>query len=89
MEYPVRCRIVDVTGEEVFPGLERRTPDESRPHIGKEGLAEWAEWADETVRITLDDGTVLRGSECWWEPITDSTPAQWGDLCSVPKGGAT
>ena len=66
-KYPVRCKIVDVTGEEVFPGIEGRTPDESKPHIGKMGVAEEA---GETVRITLDDGTIIWGSECWWEPIT-------------------
>jgi hypothetical protein len=68
-EYPVRCRIIDVTGREVLPGVEGKTPDESRPHIGKEGLAEEIEEAGEIVRITLDDGTVLWGSECWWTPI--------------------
>ena len=36
------------------------------PHIGKEGLAEEV---DENVRITLDDGTILWGYDCWWEAI--------------------
>lgn len=68
IEYPTRCRIIDVTGQEVFPGIEGRTPDESKPHIGKEGVAECSDdgW---TVRITLDDGTILFGCECWWEPL--------------------
>ena len=67
MKYPQRCQIVDVTGREM-PGtsLPIRTPDVSRPHIGKEGTAELL---GDSVRVTLDDGTVLRGSECWWEPL--------------------
>ena len=68
--YPTRCRIIDVTGVEVFPGIKGRTPDESKPHIGKEGLAEEARGG---VRITLDDSTILWGCECWWEPIEERT----------------
>lgn len=65
VKYPTRCRIVDVTGKEKF-GLPLRTPDESKSHIGKEGLAE--RYRSE-VRITLDDGTIIFGHECWWEPL--------------------
>ena len=65
MKYPVRCEILDVTGQEVFPGIEGRTPDESKPHIGKRGLAEEIGY---NVRITLDDGSILWGYECWWKP---------------------
>lgn len=68
MRYPVRCRIVDVTGQEVIYGIEGRTPEISKPHVGKEGLAEKLQ--DESVRITLDDGTILTGWDCWWEPLT-------------------
>jgi hypothetical protein len=67
MKYPTRCRIVDVEGEEVASGIIAKTPDISKPHIGKEGLAERI--SDLTVRIVLDDGTILMGYECWWEPI--------------------
>lgn len=66
MEYPVRCKIIDVVGVEVLPGIEGLTPEVSKPHIGKEGLAE--DTGDNT-RITLDDGTIIWGYECWWEPI--------------------
>ena len=66
IQYPTRCEIVDVTGVEVFPGLEGRTPDESKPHLGKEGLAEKV---GNMVRITLDDGSILQGCDCWWKPI--------------------
>ena len=66
IEYPTRCKILDLTGVEVFPGFTGRTPDESKPHVGKEGLAERV---GEGVRLTLDDGTILWGDECWWEPM--------------------
>jgi hypothetical protein len=66
MKYPTRCRIVDVSGNEVFPGLTANTPEISKPHIGKLGLAEKI---NDIVRITLDDGNLLYGYECWWEPI--------------------
>ncbi len=66
MKYPTRCRIVDVTGEEVLPGIIGNTPDVSKPHIGKEGLAERV---DRYIKITLDDGNILMGYECWWEPL--------------------
>ena len=66
IKYPTRCRIIDVTGQDVFPGQLGRTPDVSKPRVGREGLAERV---GEDVRITLDDGTILMGYECWWEPI--------------------
>lgn len=56
MKYPVRCRIVNPTGEPFVPGIVKNAPEESMPHIGKEGLAEEIEG---NVRITLDDGTIL------------------------------
>ena len=67
IKYPIRCRIVDVdgTGYKVGPYF-AATPDKSKPHIGKEGLAE--KTSDE-VKITLDDGSILYGHQCWWEPI--------------------
>ena len=67
INYPVRCRIVDFSVSEFKPGIKRRVPKASRPHINKEGLAEKIE--DGNVRITLDDGNILYGSECWWVPL--------------------
>ena len=67
IEYPTRCGIIDVTGIEVFPCVLGKTPDVSRPHIGKQGLAEKVDGS--SVKITLDDGTIIYGYECWWEPI--------------------
>lgn len=68
IKYPTRCKIIDVTGEEVFPGVEGNTPDVSKPHVGKEGLAEEH---PNGVKITLDDGSILMGYECWWTPIKE------------------
>ncbi|OEU68428.1 MAG: hypothetical protein BBJ57_02365 [Desulfobacterales bacterium PC51MH44] len=66
MKYPVRCEIIDVTGIEVFPGVQGNTPDESKPFIGEQGLAERIGW---DVRITLDNGEIIFGYDCWWKPI--------------------
>ncbi len=70
MKYPTRCRILDVVGQ-IWRGIPMRTPEESQPYIGKEGTAELLD--ELTVRITLDDGAVLYGYECWWEPIEQSS----------------
>lgn len=66
IQYPTRARIIDVTGKTLH-GVGIRTPDVSTPHIGKLGTAEKVD--DLNVRITLDDGAVLMGYECWWEPV--------------------
>ena len=63
--YPTRCRIIDVTGQRMGP-YELNTPEISKAHIGKEGLAEKV---DGVVRITLDDDNLLYGHICWWTPI--------------------
>jgi hypothetical protein len=63
MKYPKRAKIVDISGMEVLPNVIGNTPKISKPHIGKEGLAELV---DDNIRITLDDGNVLWGYECWW-----------------------
>lgn len=62
IKYPTRCQIVDV-GNVSW----RRTPERSKPHIGKFGIAE--EINDSLIKITLDDGNILWGNECWWIPI--------------------
>ena len=71
IQYPTRCRIIDVTGVKQRFGKKEytlNTPDKSKPHIDKEGLAEKVDSLN--VKITLDDGTVLMGYECWWIPIS-------------------
>lgn len=60
---PCRCKIIDPDGMSLGTGLIARTPVESQPHVGKKGFAEKVK---DRVRITLDDGTILWGSECWW-----------------------
>lgn len=80
MNYPVRCRIIDVTGQEVFPGIIGKTPNESKPHVGKKGLAELIDGA---VRITLDDGNVVYGYECWWESLEDKPKKHIQNLCPL------
>lgn len=70
--YPVRCRIVDAAGQTVMHGpfglgIVADTPEKSKPHIDREGTA-YRE-GPLAVRIELEDGSVLMGSECWWEPI--------------------
>lgn len=66
MKYPIRCQIVNADGD-TFLGFPTASPKVSIPHIGKRGLAEKID--DYTVRITLDDGNVIYGYECWWKPI--------------------
>ena len=67
IKYPTRCEIIDVTGIEVLPGVEGNTPDESKPFIGQSGLAERT--PDGDIKITLDNGGVIFGHDCWWKPI--------------------
>lgn len=69
IKYPTRCRIVDVNGQ-TFHGIKIRTPDKSYPHLGKYGLAELE---DGLVKITLDDGNIIYGYECWWIPINENS----------------
>lgn len=68
VEYPTRCEIIDVTGlnHPNFPNYRMNTPEKSKPYIGEHGLAERV---DGDVRITLDNGNILYGYECWWKPI--------------------
>ena len=69
VKYPTRCEIIDPDGHKITPELAAKAPDASKPHIGKKGLAEkLGEWE---VRITLDDGTIIYGHECWWVPLPD------------------
>ena len=69
--YPVRCRIVDVDGKEVMPGFTGRTPEVSKPHVGKYGNASLSKGV---VKIELDGGGAIYGHECWWEAVDPETP---------------
>lgn len=76
IRYPVRCIIIDAEGMPLSENTDdgngniihmvARTPDESKPHIGKHGLAE--EITPWDIKITLDDGNIIHGYECWWIP---------------------
>ena len=63
IQYPTRCKIVDVDGI-----YDLKTPEISKPHVGKKGKAVKRESG--LVKIYLDDGNSLMGYECWWIPIT-------------------
>jgi len=67
IKYPTRCKIIDVTGQE-WHGFTANTPEQSKPHIGKEGIARRS---CHGVTITLDDGSIIHGYDCWWEPLND------------------
>lgn len=76
MNYPVRCKIIDVTGQKKkidHREFQLNTPDTSKPHIGKKGLAEKDNVG---VKITLDDGNILYGYECWWVPLEPEKPIE-------------
>jgi len=75
IKYPVRCKIIDVTGYTYYD-IPMKTPDGSKPHIGKTGIARKITYEPQVddmfdwyIEITLDDGTIIYGHECWWEPI--------------------
>lgn len=76
MRYPTRCQIVDVNGGHVG-AIPIRTPEESRPHVGKLGTAYKLHDLDgaESVIVELDDGTMLHGSQCWWVPLKTDADA--------------
>ena len=76
----IRCKIVDIAGQELLPGIIAKTPPQSRAHIGKLGTVIDEEYEGWTVKILLDDGNVLCGYDCWWEEIDDPPPG-----CSEPK----
>ena len=43
-------------------------------HVTRMVYTDFYEDAGGTVRITLDDGTILYGYECWWTPIGENEP---------------
>lgn len=68
IRYPTRCQIIDVDNLDYKVGrYTAKTPGGSHAHVGKQGLAE--KMGEIDVRITLDDGTILMGNECWWIPL--------------------
>lgn len=73
LKYPVRCEIVDAEAGGGWKDHGMKTPEVSRPHIGKHGTARVIECEEsifgERVEITLDDGNIIYGDECWWVRI--------------------
>lgn len=66
---PVRVKVVSAAGVEVLPGVIGADPEKAQPHLEKLG------WMVEEVhpqlgrknpKITLDDGSIIWGCECWW-----------------------
>ena len=66
----MRVRIAQAEGR-TMAGIPLRDPHPE--HIAKLGTIiaeeELTGWGFGIPVIKLDDGTVLRGSECWWEPV--------------------
>jgi hypothetical protein len=58
-----------------IPAVKRPLNQPHPEHEGKEGNITGIEPMSfgsmriDTPVITLDDGTVLRGYECWWQPV--------------------
>jgi len=69
IKYPTRCKIIDADGLN-WNDFTCATPEKSKPHIGKTGLAEKDK--KHGVKITLDDGNIIYGYDCWWIPIKDA-----------------
>ncbi len=72
--YGVGCRIkiVDGAAKQVRMMDQYRAVNPHPEHIGKFGTIIGEENVGNgysTPRIKLDDGTVLTGAECWWEPV--------------------
>ena len=68
MQRSIRCVIIDIDGEVIsseYPDVVARTPEVSKPYIGERGVAEAEEWG---IKITLDNGNIIYGHECWWMP---------------------
>jgi hypothetical protein len=65
-----RCKVIDPRYAE-YPGYSHKfvAPRKSLPHIDKLGYAERGN--DNVIKITLDDGNILYGYECWWEEVVE------------------
>ncbi len=67
-KYPVRCMVADVaTLDYNVGGYKAVTPEASKPYVGVKGTA--YRTGPLSVRIELDNGHVLYGSQCWWMPL--------------------
>jgi hypothetical protein len=68
----LRVQVQDAAGGSFF-GMETVNPAVAVPNIGKTGWCEPNAFCPElgrtNPRITLDDGTVIWGYQCWWAEI--------------------
>ncbi len=68
----LRVRIVQAEGQPLDAGFVAADPPKAQANMRKEG---WCEVDaphpafGTNPKITLDDGTVIWGFECWWEPV--------------------
>lgn len=71
-----RVRIARASGEPFNGDVVKSDPFPE--HCGKEGeIVKYVSFGRyETPLIRLDDGTELRGYECWWEPIPAPPPRE-------------
>lgn len=70
-----RVKIVRAAGMEVVPGTIAADPPKAQPHADELGwmTMEPAEalGGRPNPKITLDNGTVLWGYECWWDYVRE------------------
>lgn len=69
----LRIKIIDVSRQtKTFGSQQMQLVNPHPEHVGKFGTIIGEEDCGSglsTPRIRLDDGTVLTGAECWWEPV--------------------
>jgi hypothetical protein len=69
----VRVRIEQADGVEILPGIVAADPEAAKPYFEKLGWCDEQAFSPELGRpnpkITLDDGSVLWGYECWWSYV--------------------
>jgi hypothetical protein len=73
----VRVQIIQAGGSPLpVPGVVAADPATAVPNFGKYGWCEMNAFCpalgEENPKITLDDGTVIWGYQCWWQPIMRS-----------------
>lgn len=70
----VRVQVESAAGVEVFPGVIGADPPAAQANMSEYGWVEWGhpfedDPAFRNPKITLDNGNVIWGYECWWKPV--------------------